>query len=423
MTATSDAIRSLRFSARYLTPAEVDQQILEPLRRDAQRSATVADLLSDGTAQAMIRGMYGESALAFVQLLAGACDETGAQALRRTLRESKPQFSWLFDVSYDLHNAYRRMGATTLASPRSTVMPVVPTSPTAPFSGVGATNVSPRAVRVPLGDQFEMLMGDQATRSRYGNPLGDLEAYLQGLTAEQRRRQGELLTQLPITSGVPHSYVRLPSRMAVFELAARTYNLHAELLAAFVLAEQRDQSQLEDGKDYAAATSLARANTSIGLGKVVISTAQRGDLFSDLLSPSLRANLGHTQVAFLLASDEFNIFAAAKYIRQTADAGATISAASLPYTFDVFRGLDPSAYRLNSRHWSAANIMALGSEYTSAPWDDRLSGWGWFVYEAYLDLMPAAASATGGATRGELRERYRTYRRERADPRARAGTP
>ena len=85
------------------------------------------------------------------------------------------------------------------------------------------------------------------------------------------------------------------------------------MLSAFILAEQRDQSRNEDAKDLIAATSFKRANTSIGLGQVVVSTARRNDLFADLLSKPTRTSLSHEQIARLLASDEFNIFAVAKY--------------------------------------------------------------------------------------------------------------
>ncbi|MFO5890474.1 EamA family transporter, partial [Klebsiella pneumoniae] len=44
-------------------------------------------------------------------------------------------------------------------------------------------------------------------------------------------------------------------------------------IGAIILAEQRDQTRDEDAKDYQAAVSIKSANTSIGLGQVVVSTA------------------------------------------------------------------------------------------------------------------------------------------------------
>jgi len=50
-------------------------------------------------------------------------------------------------------------------------------------------------------------------------------------------------------------------------------------------------------------------------------------LFSDLLSPGTRGRLAHDQIARLLDSDEFNIFAVAKYIRQVANAATVLNIA------------------------------------------------------------------------------------------------
>ncbi len=97
----------------------------------------------------------------------------------------------------------------------------------------------------------------------------------------------------------------------------------------------------------------------------------------------------------LLASDEFNIFAVAKYLRLVADRGVE-AGRTLPLrdTRREYPGLDFAAYAINSRDWPADNIRALGSEYTSRAWDDRLvAAWGTFVYEAYLDVTAQASAA------------------------------
>jgi hypothetical protein len=158
------------------------------------------------------------------------------------------------------------------------------------------------------------------------------------------------------------------------------------MLAAFLLAEQRDQSQAEDAKDYQGATSFKQANTSIGMGQVVVSTAQKNDLFADLH----QGKEGHDSTARLLASDEYNIFAAAKYMRQVADKGATLAISTLPQTAAAFPGIDMAAYARGSDTWPDDNIRALASEYTSRAWDDSLSeGWAFFVWEAYQDVIAA----------------------------------
>jgi hypothetical protein len=180
---------------------------------------------------------------------------------------------------------------------------------------------------------------------------------------------------------------QIPSRDQVIRAAARTHNLHPELLAAFLLAEQRDQSKNEDAKDYLGATSLLQGNTSIGLGQVVVSTAKNNDLFADLLSSETRKGLDHKEIAERLASDEFNIFASARYIRKVANDGSKISIAKLPNTQKEFPGIDMAAYAANSSTWPDDNIRALASEYTSKAWDDSVSGgWAYFVFEAYQDV-------------------------------------
>lgn len=138
------------------------------------------------------------------------------------------------------------------------------------------------------------------------------------------------------------------------------------------------------------ATSSMQGNTSIGLGQVVVSTARRHNLFSDFISASIAAKLSHDEIARLLTSDEFNIFAVAKYIRIVADQASTLTAATLPNTVATFPGINFAAFGAHSSGWPPDNISALGSEYTSRAWDDSVSpGWGGFVYEAYSDVTSA----------------------------------
>jgi hypothetical protein len=161
-----------------------------------------------------------------------------------------------------------------------------------------------------------------------------------------------------------------------------------ELIAAFILAEQRDQSRNEDAVDVQGALSVMRRNSSIGLGQVLPSTAMRHDLFEALLPSSLRSALSRRQVVYFLASDEFNIFATAKYIRITADRASHLGPTDIPGTRREYPGLSTSTYSGHSSTWPADNIEALASEYTSAPWDDRLStGWGWFVHQGFQTIM------------------------------------
>jgi hypothetical protein len=101
----------------------------------------------------------------------------------------------------------------------------------------------------------------------------------------------------------------------------------------------------------------------------------------------VRGALDHKQIATLLTSDEFNLFAVARYARKVANDGAKITLATLPSTQATFPGIRMLDYAKNSTNWPRDNIAALGSEYTSKAWDDKLSpGWGNFVLEAYDDV-------------------------------------
>lgn len=205
-----------------------------------------------------------------------------------------------------------------------------------------------------------------------------------------RERQAELLLRRQISSIFTDSYGgNLPSRTQVIRAAGNRYNLEPELIGAVLLTEQRDQSQNEDRVDYQSADSMIDKNTSIGLGQVVVTTAQRNDLFSGLLTQSRRREINndHDDTARLLTSDEFNIFATAKYIRQVANAGANLSRGSLPVTEATYSQIDYSKFSMNSSAWPMDNKKALASEYTSSPWDDRLvTLWGDMVELAYNDI-------------------------------------
>ena len=79
-----------------------------------------------------------------------------------------------------------------------------------------------------------------------------------------------------------------------------------------------------------------------------------------------------------------------RYIRYVADEATKLSLASLPNTQKKFPGINLVDYKKHSQNWPSDNVKALGSEYTSRAWDDKLSpGWGDFVYEAYSDIKSA----------------------------------
>jgi hypothetical protein len=238
----------------------------------------------------------------------------------------------------------------------------------------------------------------QPTVDSYRNPLsenpavsGDPKDHFDERT---RERQAELMFNQPISTIHGNAYGdRIPSRADVVSAAARRYNLDPNVLGGVLLQEQRDQSRKEDTADIGGAT-LAGRDTSIGLGQILMSTAVKNnaDLLSDTVDPQTRANLTRNDVARLLTSDEHNIYATARYLRQTADRGATIGAdpAALPTTRRDFPGFDPASLR--GSNWNGDTVRAIASEYTSRPWDDRTvtpDGYPQHVLDAVNDIRRA----------------------------------
>ena len=408
MTAVSDRIirlQSYAWNDWAVTQGE-RSQILAALRGDGNMPQTIRDLqavdqlyrLFANFAGGGTGGGAGEEpggAAELVQLL-GSGAGLSAGALVEGWRGWPTRMLYLFRVSRDLHDAYRRIGPTLAASRYAAapagLLPTGADSARAPFGGAGATGVPGTQLSIPLTDQYHLWRRDSATVARYSNPIpGGLGQYLGGLGPERRRGQARHLVLQPIQSMVPMSYrVGRPSRADVMKAAGKVHRLEPALIAAFILAEQRDQSRNEDAKDYIGAVSLSQGNTSIGLGQVVISTARRHDLFADLLRTDVRQGLSHDQIAEMLVSEEFNIFAVARYIRIVANAGARQNAARLQATNMKFPGINFLAYARPSAEWPVDNVRALGSEYTSTAWDDILSpGWGDFVNDAYTDMKGA----------------------------------
>lgn len=402
MTATSARIielQSYTLSDWVVTQAE-RRQIITLLCADRDMPATITDLHKAGQLYPMLamfvdRGWstVAGDAVELVEVL-GAGAGRVAGAMVDGWRGWPPRLKHLFRLSRDLHESFRRMGSRVAARSYSPGLApnLVSAAADAPFTGAGATGVPGTELSVPRLEQLQLWRKNAAAVRRWSNPLpGDLFAYLDTLSIRERMAQARHLLVRPIHSVVPFSYRQgRPSRADVCVAAARAHRLSPALLAAFILAEQRDQSRNEDAKDYTAATNpIAQGNTSIGLGQVVVSTARKHDLFADLMIEN-RASLSHNQIAELLVSEEFNIFAVARYIRITANAAVRHSARTLPETVRLFPGINFALYGRPSEEWPHDNIYVLGSEYTSSPWDDVLrTGWGGFVFEAYVDMTQA----------------------------------
>ncbi len=305
------------------------------------------------------------------------------------------------DLSVNLagHGVVHRAGICTTAP-----APTVPTSPSASFTGSGATGRDIFATRMPAGDQARIAW-EQARHNgedprmagpvsrRYGNPLIGLR--LPGSAAERQAQAGRVAC-LTISSLFAPVYTSgMPSRATVMAAAARLHRLTPEIIGGVILAEQRDQSRNEDMLDFTAATHpVYRRTTSVGLAQIRDDTAVRADLFADLLDSARRSALNRRQIAGLLTCDEFNIFACARYIRRVADAAVGYSAAALPATATAYPGINFAAYGGHGSTWPADNIAALATEYTSTPWDDDLrgGGWGHFVKEAWDDMNATSIS-------------------------------
>ncbi|MDP5185489.1 DUF4157 domain-containing protein [Blastococcus sp. BMG 814] len=297
----------------WAVTATEETRILDALDRYSDLSATIADLEAAGMLDTLFDRVDEPGNRRRLLHVLGRGLDTAAQALvepnvRRLGKGAELQFN------------LGRFGVTSAApafNPAALEAAVVGTARTSraghsgghltdPFTGVGATGVipttryvgtfhtTPGVPQIPVEDQALLAVGHAATVATYSNPLpGSLPAYLGGLTGTQRTQQAELLLRRPIASVETRSYEGdLPSRAQVMTAAAGAHGLHAALVAAFILAEQRDQSQAEDAKDYQGATSLLQGNTSIGLGQVVVSTARNRDLFADLVSAPTRTAEG-----------------------------------------------------------------------------------------------------------------------------------
>lgn len=415
-TPASEKIKELvsyRWNDWFVTDND-QRQVVELLRNDPAINATIRDLESSGRLDDTIKRVDNPSyRRELIQILGTRLDDQTAESVKPVIADLDTYVASglggavatgvnrnLWQVAFNS----ARLGVTPSNTPfdSSAYGDLISNDPSAAFSGVGATGRNPTELSVPLGDQWALLRGDEATTDRYSNPIpNSLSDYLDSVGPVDRRRQAELFLNQPISTTMPEIYGgNLPTRADVVEAAAAKYNLQPEVVAAFLLAEQRDQSQREDAKDYTAATSLRQANTSIGLGQVVISTAERNELFSDLIDTSTQRQLSHNDYARLLADDTMNIFASAKYIRNVADRAASAPPEVQARFRDYFPAVDFGKFQEHSANWPFDNIQALASEYTSAPWDLNPGqtpqfvdspGWGYFVGEAYRDVGASGA--------------------------------
>lgn len=309
MTATSDLIESLisySWDDWQVTRQEA-RRVIAAIRNDNVPDATIAALDKSGSLIKLFQRVGPpELARSLIASIAGRTTMQRYQARNALIRSlinnplGTQTDNWIyfptitfFDICADLADAAGRLGFAAAGATG-----VASQAIQGPFSGVGATGVNPTDLpSIAFGDQLKLLNKDPATVTKYSNPLGDLGAYLSQLSPQDKLNQAQTLVGQPISTLFPDAYPgNPPSRAKVMSAAARKYDLTPQLIGAIILAEQRDQTRDEDAKDYQAAVSIKSANTSIGLGQVVVSTAIKYELFTDLLGQPVRRGLSRKAV-------------------------------------------------------------------------------------------------------------------------------
>ena len=157
----------------------------------------------------------------------------------------EPRLAGLLDLNGSCSSTWAGIGLSSGALPFNVASYsfLVSPSPSAPFTGSGATGTSETTLSIPFVDKLLLAIRHRPTRAWYSNPISNspaydgLPAYLATLTPIRRVQQARLLLGLPITSVVKASYAGfVPSRAQVVKAAARAHDLHPDLLGAFLLA-------------------------------------------------------------------------------------------------------------------------------------------------------------------------------------------
>lgn len=249
------------------------------------------------------------------------------------------------------------------------------------WGGSGITGVYPGSrERIPFTDVIKLWRRDSETLIKYDDVRGTPPSFITGKRNFKRQDYVDVFLNRPIVTKDPDAYCgTTPSRAALIRSAACKHGIAPHVLAGFLLAEQQDQTINEDRVDYQAGAGLGGAgkNTSVGIAQIQMKNgmAKNADIFSDLLPSYIRGS-NRVRVASYLASDEYAIFAAARFIRNLANEGAKkMESGGLPNTRARFPNATPAVLR--GDRWNEDAVMILGSEYTSTPWDDDLhQTWG-----------------------------------------------
>ncbi len=350
-------------------------ELIHVLRKDTRLPATLIELRRRGAIKRLIHRVevapWRRELLDILAARAGAAEtEAILEELSlldlRVIHGTESATLSLADELWQVRFNLVRLGVPPRGGPFN-VAPfrrLIPEDPSKPFTGQGATGVHPGARALSLSEQWGLLLEASSLLARYQHAPGDVARYLANISELERHQQALLVLMRPITTVMPEVWGPLPpTRADVIVAASRYYGHEPALVAAFLLAEQRDQTALEDTEAYTVATSIAMQNTALGLGQLAISTAARTGLLSDAICERTLKHSSHPVIARLLTDDALNIFATARYLRLLAT--ETQPFMTLP----------------------ALTIRALGIEYTRKPWDEEaFPCWGDFVYEAYKDV-------------------------------------
>src|SRR5262245_32177051 len=142
MTATSRAIEGLISYTWTDWTVNVDEEraVLAALRTDPDMPATIRDLNNSGMVYALVdRVDERDHPRMLAELLGGGSDAGTVGLVRPAVSVYHPELLWPFDVSHELQNHLRALGASFTATPfnASSLASLIPSAPDASFSGAG----------------------------------------------------------------------------------------------------------------------------------------------------------------------------------------------------------------------------------------------------------------------------------------------
>ncbi|SEU32001.1 hypothetical protein [Stigmatella erecta] len=368
-----------------LVPALEQREVVQLLRRDSHLSATLGELSRHGTLEALVRRVEApEPRRTLLEVLAAHADAAQARAVQAALARidllikegAGPTVAEeLWQVRFNL----LRLGVPAHGQrfDDTPYQRVIPRDGREPFTGQGATGIRPDARTVPRSDKWSRWRQVPPPAPLSAAPTGDWSTYLAKLGAKDRLLQAKLVLRRPLTTLMPTVWGPLPpSRAELIAVAARQYGQEPALLAALLLAEQRDQSAQEEARHYALAAEGEGASF-LGLGQVALPAVTHHALLSEVLAPEVLRHASPPHLARLLADDALNIMASAKYLRVVALAHPPPPP---PEPGDEAQDGPPPENPLH----------ALAARYTGRAREPaRAAAWGHFVHEAYCDVKAA----------------------------------